>query len=174
MGDVYCNNCGHKNPIGSNFCSSCGAILETDSPENTTITFHPTSPVDPVGQGDAGDDLADDEIPVELTELPADLGVLVVKRGQNAGSRFNLTSAVTTAGRHPESDIFLDDVTVSRRHAEFVRDGDSFVVRDVGSLNGTYLNRGRIDAAALTGGDEVQIGKYRLVFLTGAKGSDNR
>src|SRR3954462_15984813 len=80
VGDVYCNNCGHKNPIGSNFCSSCGAILETDSPENTTITFHPTSPVDPVGQGDAGDDLADEEdVPVELTELPADLGVLVVK-----------------------------------------------------------------------------------------------
>ena len=171
MGDVYCNNCGHKNPIGSNFCSSCGAILETDSPENTTITFHPTSPVDPVGPGDSGDDPADDEVPVELTELPTDLGVLVVKRGQNAGSRFTLTSPVTTAGRHPESDIFLDDVTVSRRHVEIAVAGDGFVVRDVGSLNGTYLNRERIDEAPLVNGDELQIGKFKLVFLQGGTDS---
>ena len=109
-----------------------------------------------------------------LESLPEGSALLVVRRGPNAGSRFVLDVDLITAGRHPDSDIFLDDVTVSRRHAEFVRDGDSFVVRDVGSLNGTYLNRGRIDAAALTGGDEVQIGKYRLVFLTGAKGSDNR
>ncbi|MEO6206114.1 MAG: FHA domain-containing protein, partial [Mycobacteriales bacterium] len=90
------------------------------------------------------------------------------------GSRFLLDATITTAGRHPESDIFLDDVTVSRRHAEFVREGDGYLVRDVGSLNGTYLNRGRIDTAALAGGDEVQIGKYRLVFLTGAKAADSR
>src|SRR4051812_6890291 len=106
--------------------------------------------------------------------LPPGSALLVVRRGPNAGSRFLLDADVTTAGRHPESDIFLDDVTVSRRHAEFLREGDGFVVRDVGSLNGTYLNRGRIDAAALAGGDEVQIGKYRLVFLSGAKGSDAR
>jgi pSer/pThr/pTyr-binding forkhead associated (FHA) protein len=109
-----------------------------------------------------------------LEGLPPGSALLVVKRGPNAGSRFLLDADVTTAGRHPESDIFLDDVTVSRRHAEFVRDGDGFQVRDVGSLNGTYLNRGRIDAAALAGGDEVQIGKYRLVFLTGAKGAEAR
>jgi pSer/pThr/pTyr-binding forkhead associated (FHA) protein len=167
VGDVYCNNCGHKNPIGSNFCSSCGAILETDSPENTTITFHPTSPVDPVDAAEPGDD----DVAVEMTELPADLGVLVVKRGQNAGSRFNLTSAVTTAGRHPESDIFLDDVTVSRRHVEIVVAGDGFLVRDVGSLNGTYVNRERIDEAPLANGDELQIGKFKLVFLQGGSES---
>jgi pSer/pThr/pTyr-binding forkhead associated (FHA) protein len=109
-----------------------------------------------------------------LEGLPPGSALLVVKRGPNAGSRFLLDADVTTAGRHPESDIFLDDVTVSRRHAEFVRDADGFQVRDVGSLNGTYLNRGRIDAAALAGGDEVQIGKYRLVFLTGAKGAEAR
>ena len=97
-----------------------------------------------------------------------------MKRGPNAGSRFLLDADVTTAGRHPESDLVLDDVTVSRRHAEFVREGDRFLVRDVGSLNGTYLNRGRIDAAALSGGDEVQIGKYRLVVLSGAKASTGR
>ncbi len=96
----------------------------------------------------------------------------MVKRGPNAGSRFLLDAKVTTAGRHPESDIFLDDVTVSRRHAEFVRDGGAFLVRDVGSLNGTYLNRERIEAAALAGGDEVQIGKYRLVFLTSPRGGE--
>jgi pSer/pThr/pTyr-binding forkhead associated (FHA) protein len=110
----------------------------------------------------------------QLEGLPPGSALLVVKRGPNAGSRFLLDANVTTAGRHPESDIFLDDVTVSRRHAEFVRDGETFVVRDVGSLNGTYLNRGRIDAAALAGGDEVQIGKYRLVFLAGSKATDTR
>ena len=87
-------------------------------------------------------------------------------RGPNAGSRFRLDADLTTAGRHPDSDIFLDDVTVSRRHAEFYRQGNRFTVRDVGSLNGTYVNRERIEEAELTGGDEVQIGKFRLLFLT--------
>ena len=90
-----------------------------------------------------------------------------MRRGPNAGSRFLLDADVTTAGRHPESDIFLDDVTVSRRHAEFRKTADGFFVRDVGSLNGSYVNRERIDDAPLQGGDEVQIGKFRLVFLTG-------
>jgi pSer/pThr/pTyr-binding forkhead associated (FHA) protein len=99
--------------------------------------------------------------------LPPGTALLVVKRGPNAGSRFLLDTDVTTAGRHPESDIFLDDVTVSRRHAEFIRRDETFAVRDVGSLNGTYLNRERIDEAVLAGGDEVQIGKFRLVFLLG-------
>ena len=95
--------------------------------------------------------------------------LLVVKRGPNAGSRFLLDQDVTTAGRHPDSDIFLDDVTVSRRHVEFRRDGSGFAVYDVGSLNGTYVNRERIDSATLAGGDEVQIGKFRLVYLTGPR-----
>ena len=108
MGDVYCNNCGHQNPIGSNFCSSCGAILETQSPENTTITFHPATPADPVDPAESppATDPPDGDIEVEVGDLPSDLGVLVVKRGQNAGSRFTLTQPVTTAGRHPQSDIF--------------------------------------------------------------------
>src|SRR5206468_11869069 len=99
--------------------------------------------------------------------LPAGSALLVVKRGPNAGSRFLLDRATTSAGRHPDSDIFLDDVTVSRRHAEFRREGGDFVVVDVGSLNGTYVNREPVDTAMLAGGDEVQIGKFRLVFLTG-------
>ncbi len=157
MADVYCNNCGHRNPLGSNFCSSCGAILETQAAESTTITFHPTTPTDPT----------DDEVSVELDEVPEEIAVLVVKRGPQAGSRFALDSAITTAGRHPESDIFLDDITVSRRHAEMERRGEGYVVRDVGSLNGTYLNRERIEEAALENGDEVQIGKFKLVFFLG-------
>jgi pSer/pThr/pTyr-binding forkhead associated (FHA) protein len=109
-----------------------------------------------------------------MEALPPGSGLLVVKRGPNAGSRFLLDQDVTTAGRHPDSDIFLDDVTVSRRHAEFRRIGTEFQVNDVGSLNGTYLNRERIENATLAGGDEVQIGKFRLVFLTGARSAQER
>lgn len=102
--------------------------------------------------------------------LPSGSALLVVKRGSNAGSRFLLDREITSAGRHPESDIFLDDVTVSRRHAEFRRSSDGkFEVVDVGSLNGTYVNREPRDAETLSTGDEVQIGKFRLVFLAGSK-----
>ena len=101
--------------------------------------------------------------------LPVGSALLVVKRRPNAGSRFLLDQPTTSAGRHPDSDIFLDDVTVSRRHAEFRVDGGEFQVVDVGSLNGTYVNREPVDSASLANGDEVQIGKFRLVFLTGPK-----
>jgi len=102
--------------------------------------------------------------------LSSGSALLVVKRGPNAGSRFQLDREKVTAGRHPESDIFLDDVTVSRRHAEFRSDAGEFVVVDVGSLNGTYVNREPVDTAVLVDGDEVQIGKFRLVFITGPRG----
>ena len=101
-------------------------------------------------------------------ELPSGSALLVVKRGPNAGSRFLLDQPVTSAGRHPDSDILLDDVTVSRRHAEFRLDKDgSWAVADVGSLNGTYVNRQPVDSTVLANNDQVQIGKFRLVFLTG-------
>jgi pSer/pThr/pTyr-binding forkhead associated (FHA) protein len=110
------------------------------------------------------------EPPVPGVEgLPAGAALLVVKRGPNAGSRFLLDQPTTSAGRHPDSDIFLDDVTVSRRHAEFRQEDDDFTVVDVGSLNGTYVNREPVDSAVLGNGDEVQIGKFRLVFLTGPR-----
>jgi pSer/pThr/pTyr-binding forkhead associated (FHA) protein len=121
------------------------------------------------------DFLAEVEPPVReqsvsgVDALPAGSALLVVKRGPNAGSRFLLDRSTTSAGRHPDSDIFLDDVTVSRRHAEFRRDAGDFVVVDVGSLNGTYVNREPVDTAVLANGDEVQIGKFRLVFLTGLR-----
>ena len=104
---------------------------------------------------------------VGLDGLSAGSALLVVKRGPNAGSRFQLDRDKITAGRHPESDIFLDDVTVSRRHAEFRRTAEGFEVADIGSLNGTYVNREPIEVSSLSNGDEVQIGKFRLVFLSG-------
>jgi pSer/pThr/pTyr-binding forkhead associated (FHA) protein len=112
-----------------------------------------------------------DAVEEQLTKvdgLAPGTALLVVKRGPNAGSRFILGSDQVSAGRHPDSDIFLDDVSVSRRHAEFRRAGDGYEVVDVGSLNGTYVNREAIESATLAGGDEIQIGKFRLVFLTGS------
>lgn len=114
-------------------------------------------------EAEPGEELAADL--AAAAALPVGTALLVVRRGPNAGSRFLLDSDLTTVGRHPDSDIFLDDVTVSRRHAEFYRHGITFTVRDVGSLNGTYVNRERIEEAVLNGGDEVQVGKFRLAFL---------
>ena len=116
-----------------------------------------------------GEAAADDALTVSIGELPAGLGLLVVKRGPNAGSKFVLEKDVTSAGRHPDSDIFLDDITVSRRHAQFVREASGYRVRDAGSLNGTYVNRERTDGQAITHGDEVQIGKFKLVFFSGGE-----
>jgi len=158
VNDVFCTSCGHKNAPTAKFCSSCGATLETDSGEETTITF---APVDATGE------VLDEDMALALDELPSSAAMVVVKRGPNAGSKFVLDGEVTRAGRHPDSDIFLDDITVSRRHAEILRTGDGYSVRDAGSLNGTYLNRERIDDAPLSNGDELQIGKFRLVFFAG-------
>lgn len=158
MGTVFCSTCGHRNPPGANFCSSCGSPL-SEAASDTTVTFHP---VDTPGAG------ADDDPGIALPERPHGAGLLVIRRGPNAGSRYLLGNEVTKAGRHPESDIFLDDITVSRRHVEFVREGGGYTLRDVGSLNGTYVNRERIEEARLTSGDEVQIGKFKLVYLAAA------
>ena len=119
----------------------------------------------------AGTDLAESDYEEPFADaaatesLPAGTALLLVTRGPNAGSRFLLDSDLTTVGRHQGSDIFLDDVTVSRRHAEFYRHAAGFTVRDVGSLNGTYVNRERIEETDLFDGDEVQVGKFRLTFL---------
>ena len=102
----------------------------------------------------------------EVERLPSGSALVVVKRGPNAGSRFLLDQPVTSAGRHPDSDIFLDDVTSSRRHAEFRRENGTFRIVDTSSLNGTYVNRKPVASAVLANGDEIQIGKFRLVFLT--------
>jgi len=167
-----CTQCGHRNTDDARFCSNCGAALrheETSSSSSTsTITinggFEQGEPVDKKKEGLSGADQA------AIDALPAGSALLVVRRGPNSGSRFLLDSDSTTTGRHPSSDIFLDDVTVSRRHCVFARTDDGFAVRDVGSLNGTYVNRDRIDETKLAGGDEVQVGKYRLVYYPSQQG----
>ena len=155
---MYCTNCGHKNPEGSNFCSSCGTALREGESADTTITFMP---------GELESDL-EEEIHISPEELEGGRGVLIVKRGPNAGSKFFLDTDATIIGRHPDSNIFLDDITVSRRHAEIRRGDAGFGLHDVGSLNGTYVNKERVEEAPLRSGDEIQIGKFKLVFLAGS------
>jgi predicted nucleic acid-binding Zn ribbon protein len=164
MPSVYCTGCGEANPEGSRFCSQCGTPLVRRQGERVADT---TSTISLGGSefDDASEETSADSAAVAA--LPPGTALLAVRRGPNAGSQFLLDSDLTLVGRHPDSDIFLDDVTVSRRHAEFYRQGGRFTVRDVGSLNGTYVNRERIEEAQLNEGDEVQVGKFRLVFLLG-------
>jgi pSer/pThr/pTyr-binding forkhead associated (FHA) protein len=175
----YCTACGHQNPDDARFCSQCGTRIVSAEPATgeqpvvpaasetpgsgeatETMTFRAPTPAE-----QADDRPLNDEDAAAVDALPPGSALLVVQRGPDAGSRFLLDTDVVTAGRHPDSEIFLDDVTVSRRHAEFRRTPEGFRVCDVGSLNGTYVNRDRIDELVLSGGDEVQIGKYRLVFF---------
>jgi len=155
---AFCTNCGHRNPPDANFCSSCGVAMASASAD-TTVTFVPV---------EATGELGSEELTLSLPDTP-DTGLLVVKHGANAGTRFVLDREVTTVGRHPESGIFLDDITVSRRHAEFHRTAEGYEVVDVGSLNGTYVNHERIERVRLASGDEVQIGKFKLVFLAASE-----
>ena len=150
---MYCTNCGHRNPDDARFCASCGHPLQGDS----TLSFSPTEVEDEVAE----------DVHVDDRDLERGQALLIVKRGPNQGSTFLVDQDVTTTGRHPESDIFLDDVTVSRRHAEIRREDAAFSIRDVGSLNGTYVNRQRVDETQLADGDELQIGKFKLVFKQG-------
>jgi pSer/pThr/pTyr-binding forkhead associated (FHA) protein len=167
---MFCSQCGHRPPDDARFCSNCGAALSnpaaSDGADNTSsISLTGLEVEAEAGLLSPGDQAAVDA-------LPPGSALLIVQRGPQSGSRFLLDAAETYAGRHPDSDIFLDDVTVSRRHADFTRVGDgTFRVKDAGSLNGTYVNRERIDETLLSGGDEVQIGKYRLVFFASAPGS---
>ena len=136
------------------------------SGEPTTMRFPGIGALEHVEAGEVEEGLsAADQATVDA--LREGTALLVVLRGPNTGARFLLDADEVSSGRHPDSDIFLDDVTVSRKHATFRREGQGFVVRDVGSLNGTYVNRQRIDEAVLRTGDEVQIGKFRLVFYAG-------
>lgn len=117
---------------------------------------------------DDTEEMTSDDVSV-VEGLPPGSALLLVQRGPSAGARFLLDSESVTVGRHPDSEIFLDDITVSRRHATFRRSTEGYVIDDEGSLNGTYVNRDRIDdAITLTGGDEVQIGKFRLIYFAGS------
>jgi ribosomal protein L40E len=174
-GVTVCTRCGFGNPEAARFCSNCGAPLraragaERPSETTSTISISGLESYEPDAAAAVPTGLSP-EAQAAVEALPPGSALLVVRRGPNSGSRFLLDTDVTTAGRHPESDIFLDDITVSRRHVEFRRTPNGFSVADVGSLNGTYVNRERIDEVQLHNGDEVQIGKYRLVFYTGRPG----
>jgi FHA domain/zinc-ribbon domain len=148
---VYCPECGFQNPEAANYCARCGAHLVHSEESETTMTFTPEE--------------ADDE----GSALPEGIGgpALVVRAGGGrAGETFPLDGERISVGRSPDCEIFLDDVTVSRRHAVLVRQGDGFSIEDEGSLNGTFVNKKRVENAELEDGDELQIGKYRLTFLS--------
>jgi pSer/pThr/pTyr-binding forkhead associated (FHA) protein len=152
VSDLVCRECGHANPAVGNFCSSCGAAL----PKDDITTDLPVVDLEAEGVHD-----------IDRSAFGPHEGLFVVPQGPKAGARYALDSDVVTVGRHPESDIFLDDITVSRRHAEVRREGARYWVRDVGSLNGTYVNRERADDQELDDGDELQVGKFKLVFVHG-------
>jgi hypothetical protein len=152
MTHVYCPECGFQNPEAANYCAKCGALLVRDSGAETTMAYLP------------------DEREDDAAEILEDLGVkgpaLVVRSGGGrAGETFHPEGERTTIGRSPDCEVFLDDVTVSRKHAVLTQRDGKFVIEDLGSLNGTFLNRHRIESAELSDGDELQIGKYRLMFL---------
>lgn len=151
MANVYCPECGYSNPESARFCAKCGAALVVPEEGESTEAF--TAP----------------ELPESLDPLedPGVHGAALIVRsgGGHAGETFVLGASPTTIGRSPECAVFLDDVTVSRKHAVFTRVGDRWQLEDQGSLNGTFVNRERVETAELGDGDELQIGKYRLTFL---------
>ena len=158
MSYVFCNACGHRNPPASAFCSACGAVL--DQPQQHTIVLPKADPL----QDSPG---PHDNVIVDLADIAPGTGVLVIRSGDREGERFVLRGDRADIGRHPDSAICLEDVTVSRRHAEIVHTAGTYRVVDGGSLNGTYINQERVDEGTLNHGDELQIGKFRMVFFDG-------
>lgn len=153
--DSVCQHCNYDNPLGANFCMSCGKPLSRPHFDQHTATLDATGPtaITPASVTDA------------QAESDHPQAVFVVRVGSKRGSRIALDADLVTIGRHPESDIFLDDITVSRRHAEVSRTANGFEVADAGSLNGTYVNKELIERGMLADGDELQVGKFKLVFL---------
>lgn len=163
---IACPQCSHQLPEGSKFCSQCGTRLGQPNSGETTHTIPAiTDDTHPLFE-------LSDDVKSAVTALPAGSALLVVTRGPDAGAKFLLDSDEVVAGRHPKCDIFLDDITVSRRHAKFTRSGQGYAISDMGSLNGTYVNRAVTDATTqLRHLDQVQIGKYRMVFCLSEAGT---
>jgi hypothetical protein len=149
---LHCSECGFVNPEGANYCQKCGALLELDaSGDPATATYR---------IGETGD-----FIPIDIGAVVTNSAALVIRAGGGrAGESFEVDGERMTIGRRPDSEIFLDDITVSRDHALLVHRGSDWYIDDCGSLNGTYVNRERIDSQLLADGDELQIGKYKLTF----------
>lgn len=156
MSHVFCNSCGHRNPPGAAFCSACGTVL--DRLDERTITLAKVDPLqDAPGAGD--------DIKVDLGGIERGTALLVVRGGEDEGQHFIVGGGITRIGRGVDSDIELDDITVSRQHCEITATEGGHIVSDKGSLNGTYVNQRRVDVAELRQGDEVQVGKFRLVYV---------
>ena len=150
MSHIYCPECGFQNPEAANYCARCGARLVRPEEAETTMTFTPEEA---------------EEDGLGLPEGIDGPALIVRAGGGRAGETFPLEHDRVTVGRSPDCEIFLDDVTVSRKHAVIAKDGDAFRIEDEGSLNGTFVNKKRVEASELENGDELQIGKYRLIFL---------
>jgi hypothetical protein len=148
---VYCPECGFQSPAAVNYCARCGALLAHDTGGETTMNLGP-------------EDVGEEE-PTAFDDTLGGTALVVRVGGGRAGERFALVGERTLIGRSPDCDVFLDDVTVSRRHAELLQQGERFTIRDLGSLNGTFVNRRRVESIELHDDDEVQVGKYRLTFL---------
>ncbi|WP_298131476.1 FHA domain-containing protein [Micropruina sp.] len=162
---IKCPACGHENADTSNFCANCGTSLTNSVQSGDTTRVSPAVDVN-LTEEQLAEDLSAEDLRA-ISMLPADSALLIVRQGPAAGARFLINSDVTTAGRHPRCDIFLDDITVSRNHARLVRRDGHVWVEDENSLNGTYVNKALIDTpTALRRGDEVQIGKFRMLFFT--------
>jgi hypothetical protein len=155
---LHCPECGFVNADGANYCQKCGSFLgareERSGNEPSTATYR----IDETGE----------LVPVDVEQVVAHEGAAVVIRagGGRVGESFALDHDRMTIGRRPDSDVFLDDVTVSRDHALLVKRGDDYYLDDLGSLNGTYVNRHRIESHRLEDGDELQVGKFKLTFLS--------
>lgn len=149
---MKCPSCGKENINGAKVCVQCGGELTVHGRMDETLSFK-------IGEQ------IEEEKSFDLSELVAEHPVLVIVRGRNIGESFLLEDNEVSIGRDPQSDIFLDDITVSRKHARIRIDGEKTIISDVGSLNGTYVNRNQIEEIDLRDRDEVQIGKFRLVFL---------
>jgi hypothetical protein len=153
---MKCHACGKDNEADTRFCADCGAALISESPEDTTIIYAPH---------EIEIERKDDKVVLSIDELRDDVPVLMILNGPNKGEAYRLEGTDVLLGRHPEADIFLSDITVSREHARIVREEDAYVLYDNGSLNGTYLNRQEIDRAVLNDQDEIQVGKFKMMYL---------
>ncbi len=158
---IECSSCGYSNPIDANFCSSCGTELNSVEPGEVTATYEIIQ--------------VESEVPVpELTDLPeGSKAVLIVNHGPKKGTRIALAEEDLSIGRDPESDVFLDDITVSREHAKVEFKDSGYLVSDLGSMNGTYVNKNLAESVTLTNEDELQIGRFKLTYYDIAEGQES-